>query len=110
MTCQKQKNYDFMSKLVIVGDASVGKTNILLRFTEDNFRLLHNSTIGVDFKIKTLEIEDKRIRFTLWDTAGQDRFRNLTSTYYKGSDGVIFAYSISDRNSFNNIQSWINNV
>ncbi len=72
--------------------------------------MLHNSTIGVDFKIKTMQIQDKTIKLTLWDTAGQDRFRTITSNYYKGSDGVIFAYSISDRNSFNNMENWINSV
>jgi small GTP-binding protein len=65
--------------------------------------MIHNSTIGVDFKIKTIIVDNKKIKFTLWDTAGQDRFRTITSNYYKGSDGVIFTYSISDRNSYNNV-------
>jgi small GTP-binding protein len=99
-----------MSKIVIVGDAAVGKTNILLRLTEDHFRMTHNSTIGVDFKIKNMQVQDKKIKFTLWDTAGQDRFRTITSNYYKGSDGVIFTYSVSDRNSFHNLENWINTV
>lgn len=103
MNTPNYKKYDYMSKLVIVGDAAVGKTNILLRLTEDHFRMLHNSTIGVDFKIKTMQVQDKKIKFTIWDTAGQDRFRTITSNYYRGSDGVIFTYSISDRNSFNNM-------
>lgn len=103
MLTEKHKKYDLMSKLVIVGDAAVGKTNILLRLTEDHFRLLHNSTIGVDFKIKTLKVDSKKIKFTIWDTAGQDRFRTITQNYYRGSDGVIFTYSISDKNSFNNM-------
>lgn len=99
-----------MSKLVIVGDAAVGKTNILLRLTQDHFRLCHNSTIGVDFKIKTMQVQNKKIKFTLWDTAGQDRFRNITSNYYRGSDGVIFTYSVSDKNSFHNLENWISTV
>ena len=103
MLTEKHKKYDLMSKLVIVGDAAVGKTNILLRLTEDHFRLMHNSTIGVDFKIKTLQVDSKKIKFTIWDTAGQDRFRTITQNYYRGSDGVIFTYSISDKNSFNNM-------
>jgi small GTP-binding protein len=103
------KKFDYLSKVVIVGDSAVGKTNILLRFTEDNYRMLHNSTIGVDFKIKTVNVNNKRVKLTLWDTAGQDRFRTITSNYYKGSDAVIFTYSISDRNSFQNMESWINN-
>ena len=110
MSSPISKKYDFMSKLVIVGDASVGKTNILLRFTEDNFRLGHTSTIGVDFKVKTLQVEDRKIKFTLWDTAGQDRFRTMTSNYYKGADGIVFAYSVADRNSFNNVENWVQNV
>lgn len=99
-----------MSKLVIVGDAAVGKTNILLRLAEDHFRLGHNSTIGVDFKIKFMQVQNKKIKFTLWDTAGQDRFRTITTNYYRGSDGVIFTYSVSDRNSFHNIENWISTV
>ncbi len=110
MIIPKNKKYDYMVKLVIVGDAAVGKTNVLLRFTEDHFRMHHNSTIGVDFKIKTVHVKDKKIKLTIWDTAGQDRFRTITSNYYRGSDGVIFTYSITDRNSFNNMESWITNV
>lgn len=107
---QQPKKYDYMSKIVIVGDAAVGKTNILLRLTEDHFRIGHNSTIGVDFKIKNILVEGKKIKFTLWDTAGQDRFRTITSNYYRGSEGVIFTYSVSDRNSFHNLENWISTV
>ena len=77
MLIEKHKKYDIMSKIVIVGDSAVGKTNILLRLTEDHFRLLHNSTIGVDFKIKTLQVDNKKIKFTIWDTAGQERYRSM---------------------------------
>lgn len=84
------ESFDFLVKVVIIGDSSVGKTNILLRFTDDIFRASHTSTIGVDFKIKVVNVQGTKIKLQIWDTAGQDRFKNITKTYYKGSSGVIF--------------------
>jgi small GTP-binding protein len=93
-------SYDYMVKLIIIGDSAVGKSNVLLRFTDSGFKTVHTATIGVDFKVKNLRIGDKVIKMTIWDTAGQDRFQNITTTYYKGSQGVILMYSIADRRSF----------
>lgn len=105
---------EYIIKLVLLGDSSVGKTNLLLRFTEDNYRSTHMPTIGVDFKIKHMIINGKRVKCQLWDTAGQERFRTITETYYKGASGValvtngtIQVYSISDRKSFNSIGNWM---
>ena len=94
-------SYDFLVKVVIIGDSAVGKTNILLRYTDDLYRATHTATIGVDFKVKTLNVGGTKIKMQIWDTAGQDRFRNITKTYYKGSAGVVFVIHISNIGLFN---------
>jgi Ras-related protein Rab-8A len=78
----------------------VGKTNMILRFSEGSFKENYVATIGVDFKIKTLSVGDKRIRLQLWDTAGQERFRTITETYYKGAAGIVLTYSVDNRRTF----------
>ena len=85
-----------MFKVIVIGDSGVGKTNLILRFSDKNFNNNYVATIGVDFKIKTITIGDKRIRLQLWDTAGQQRFRTITETYYKGAAGIVLTYSIKD--------------
>lgn len=90
-------------KLIIIGDSGVGKTNILMKFCEQEFKANYVATIGVDFKIKTIQVEDKRFKLQIWDTAGQERFKNITQTYYKGAVGIILAYSVTEESSFDNI-------
>mgnify|MGYP000844721543 FL=1 len=99
-----------MVKLVIIGDSAVGKTNILLRFVNDEYKLNHITTIGVDFKVKIVSIDGLNIKMQIWDTAGQERFKTITESYYKGAAAVIFVYSISDRKSFDNLANWIKQV
>lgn len=98
-------------KLLLMGDSGTGKSSLLLRFSQDRFlgEDVHAATIGVDFKIKFIEMANGlRIKLTIWDTAGQERFRTLTSSYYRGADGVLLVYDITDRASFKNIRSvWI---
>jgi small GTP-binding protein len=89
-----------MVKLVIIGDSAVGKTNILLRFVNEEYKQNHITTIGVDFKVKVVPIDGLNIKMQIWDTAGQERFKTITETYNKGAAGVIFVYSVSDRKSF----------
>lgn len=98
-----KETYDYMFKVIVIGDSGVGKTNLILRFSDKNFNSNYVATIGVDFKIKTINIGDKRVRLQLWDTAGQERFRTITETYYKGAHGIVLTYSIDDRKSFENI-------
>ena len=98
---------DLVFKILIIGDSSVGKSNILLRFSDNIFHDTFLPTIGVDFKIKTVVHGGKNIKLNIWDTAGQERFKTITSAYYKGSHGIILVYDITDRDSFNNITSWI---
>lgn len=99
---------DFIFKVLIIGDSSVGKSNILLRFSDNIFHDTFLPTIGVDFKIRNVTYNGKNIKLNIWDTAGQERFKTITSAYYKGSHGVILVYDVTDRESFNNIRNWMN--
>ena len=102
--------YDYLFKLLIIGESGVGKTCLLLRFTEDSFTANHLTTIGIDFKIKIINLENKLIKLQIWDTAGQERFRTITKTYYKGAHGIILTYDVTDQNSFKNIRNWIKQI
>ena len=105
-----REGYDWLVKLLIIGDSAVGKTNILLRFCEGQFTPNHLTTIGIDFKIKTLEVEGKKIKMQIWDTAGQERFKTITQTYYKGAMGIVLTYAVNDLESFRNIQNWVKQI
>mmetsp|Transcript_15326 Transcript_15326/g.32447 ORF Transcript_15326/g.32447 Transcript_15326/m.32447 type:complete len:242 (+) Transcript_15326:235-960(+) len=102
--------YDHLFKLLMIGDAAVGKSSMLIRFTDDAFDEHIQSTIGVDFKVKHLELNNKRIKLTVWDTAGQERFRTLTSSYYRGAQGVVMVYDVTRRDSFDNLEHWLKEV
>ncbi len=88
----------------------MGKTNILLRYVNEEYKMTHISTIGVDFKVKTINADGVKIKMQIWDTAGQERFKTMTETYYKGAAGVVMVYSITDRKTFNNIESWLKQI
>lgn len=102
--------YDHLFKLLIIGESGVGKTCLLLRFTDDSFTANHLTTIGIDFKIKIINLEEKLIKLQIWDTAGQERFRTITKTYYKGAHGIILTYDVTDENSFKNIRTWVKQI
>jgi len=102
--------YDHLFKVLMIGDAGVGKSSMLLRFTDDSFDDHIQSTIGVDFKVKHLDVASKRIKLTIWDTAGQERFRTLTSSYYRGAQGVVLVYDVTRRDSFENLEQWLKEV
>jgi small GTP-binding protein len=102
--------YDHLFKLLIIGESGVGKTCLLLRFTDDSFTANHLTTIGIDFKIKIINLEEKLIKLQIWDTAGQERFRTITKTYYKGAHGIILTYDVTDDNSFKNIRNWVKQI
>jgi len=101
---------DHIFKVLIIGNSSVGKSNILLRYTDNIFNDSFLPTIGVDFKIKNITVSGQKIKLNIWDTAGQERFKTITSTYYKGSHGIVLVYDITDKESFNNISNWVNEV
>ncbi len=103
-------DYDYLFKYLIIGNSGVGKSCLLIRFTDDKFEEGYVTTIGVDFKIKTLEIEGKSVKLQIWDTAGQERFRNIVSTYYKGGHGIMMVYDITDLESFRCLDSWLKEI
>lgn len=102
--------FDYLFKLLLIGDSSVGKSCFLLRFADDAYVDSYISTIGVDFKIRTVEIDGKTIKLQIWDTAGQERFRTITSSYYRGANGIIIVYDITDMESFNNVKQWLSEI
>jgi len=95
---------------LLIGDSGVGKSCLLLRFSDDSFTTSFITTIGIDFKIKTIELDGKRIKLQIWDTAGQERFRTITTAYYRGAMGILLVYDCTDESSFNNIRNWIRNI
>ncbi|KAM3869758.1 ras-related protein Rab-8B [Diretmus argenteus] len=104
------KTYDYLFKLLLIGDSGVGKTCLLFRFSEDAFNTTFISTIGIDFKIRTIELNGKRVKLQIWDTAGQERFRTITTAYYRGAMGIMLVYDICNEKSFENIKNWIRNI
>nr|DAD28600.1 TPA_asm: hypothetical protein HUJ06_030068 [Nelumbo nucifera] len=103
-------DYDYLIKLLLIGDSGVGKSCLLLRFSDDSFTTSFITTIGIDFKIRTIELDGKRIKLQIWDTAGQERFRTITTAYYRGAMGILLVYDVTDESSFNNIRNWIRNI
>lgn len=97
-------------KLLLIGDSGVGKSCCLLRFSEDSFTPSFITTIGIDFKIRTIELDGKRVKLQIWDTAGQERFRTITTAYYRGAMGILLVYDVTDQRSFENIRTWFSNV
>lgn len=105
---QSEGDLDHSFKILLVGDAGVGKSSLLLRFASDTFDV--QPTIGVDFKSKLMTLGDKRLRLTIWDTAGNEKFRTLTSTYYRGAEGVILVYDVTRPETFANLSTWLEEV
>ncbi|CAI0540207.1 unnamed protein product [Linum tenue] len=99
--------YDYLFKIVLIGDSGVGKSNILSRFTRNEFCLESKSTIGVEFATRTLQVEGKTVKAQIWDTAGQERYRAITSAYYRGAVGALLVYDITKRQTFDNVQRWL---
>lgn len=104
------RDYEHLFKLLIIGDSGVGKSALMYRFADDIFTETYMTTIGVDFRIRTLEINGERVKLQIWDTAGQERFRTITSTYYRGSHGVIVVYDVTNGESFANVSRWLDEI
>jgi len=104
------KEYDHLFKLLIIGDSGVGKSSLLVRFADDCFSGNYITTIGVDFKIRTIEIQGERVKLQIWDTAGQERFRTITATYYRGTHGVVIVYDVCAGDSFANVKRWLQEI
>ena len=103
---QTDRDYDYLFKLIIIGDSGVGKSCLLNRFSDDVYTDSYISTIGVDFKIRTIETDGKICKLQIWDTAGQERFRTITSSYYRGAHGILLVFDITNPESFTNLQIW----
>ena len=104
------KNYNYLLKYIIIGDASVGKSNLLMKFTQNKFNESYQATIGVEFGAKNLDINKKTYRIQIWDTAGQENFHSITRSYYKNSVCAMVVYDITSRKSFDNVLNWIEEV
>jgi small GTP-binding protein len=106
----KKTTYDYMFKLLIVGESGVGKTCMLLRFADNLFEENFLSTIGVDFKVKEITVNNQKVKLQIWDSAGQERFRNITSSYYRNCSGIIIVYDVTSEDSFIRVTDWIQEV
>ncbi|KAK1388802.1 ras-related protein YPT3 [Heracleum sosnowskyi] len=102
-----EDEYDYLFKLVLIGDSGVGKSNLLSRFTRNEFNLESKSTIGVEFATKSLNVDGKVIKAQIWDTAGQERYRAITSAYYRGAVGALLVYDVTRNITFENIERWL---
>lgn len=103
-------DYDDLFKILMIGDSGVGKSCMLLRFVDQQYNETYISTIGVDFRIKTVEIDGRKVKLQIWDTAGQERFRTITSSYYRGAHGVMIVYDVTSASSFTNVKQWLHEI
>lgn len=103
-------DYDYLFKILVIGDSGVGKSCLLMRFIDDKFTESFISTIGVDFKIRTMNVHGKIVRLQIWDTAGQERFRSISATYYRNAHGIILVYDVNWMESFLHIDQWLKEV
>ncbi|KAA3467705.1 Ras-related Rab11B [Gossypium arboreum] len=100
-------DYDYLFKLVLIGDSGVGKSNLLSRFTKNEFNLESKSTIGVEFATRSIRVDDKVVKAQIWDTAGQERYRAITSAYYRGAVGALLVYDVTRHITFENVERWL---
>uniref|UniRef100_A0A6T7LZX2 Uncharacterized protein n=1 Tax=Hanusia phi TaxID=3032 RepID=A0A6T7LZX2_9CRYP len=103
-------SYDYLIKLMLIGDSGVGKSSLLLRFSDDSFDMNCTPTIGIDFKLRTIELDGKKIKLQLLDTAGQERFKTITTAHYRNAMGILLVYDITNEQSFKNIEEWLKNI
>jgi len=103
----KDEEYDYLFKVVLIGDSGVGKSNLLSRFTRNEFNLESKSTIGVEFATRSIQVDGKTIKAQIWDTAGQERYRAITSAYYRGAVGALLVYDISKHQTYENVGRWL---
>ena len=106
-TSKGSEDYEFIFKVLLLGNSNVGKSSLFLRFVDDIWNDTFVPTIGVDFKIKTFDIDEKKIKMQIWDTAGQERFKNIIASYYRGAHGILLIYDVTDKDSFKNLSNWL---
>lgn len=107
MTGTRDDEYDYLFKVVLIGDSGVGKSNLLSRFTRNEFNLESKSTIGVEFATRSIQVDGKTIKAQIWDTAGQERYRAITSAYYRGAVGALLVYDIAKHLTYENVERWL---
>ncbi|KAK9704955.1 hypothetical protein RND81_07G022900 [Saponaria officinalis] len=107
MARKPEDEYDYLFKVVLIGDSGVGKSNLLSRFTRNEFCLESKSTIGVEFATRTLQVEGRTVKAQIWDTAGQERYRAITSAYYRGALGALLVYDTTKPTTFDNVSRWL---
>ncbi|CAN7019765.1 hypothetical protein BRARA_F00618 [Brassica rapa] len=107
MARRPEEEYDYLFKVVLIGDSGVGKSNLLSRFTRNEFCLESKSTIGVEFATRTLQVEGRTVKAQIWDTAGQERYRAITSAYYRGALGALLVYDVTKPTTFENVSRWL---
>ncbi|XP_040294755.1 ras-related protein Rab-19 [Bufo bufo] len=107
---QEDDPFDFLFKIILIGDSNVGKTCVVQRFQSGVFTDKYQNTIGVDFTVKSLNIDGKKVKVQVWDTAGQERFRTIAQSYYRSAHGAIIAYDITQRQTFESVPHWIHEV
>ena len=105
-----KRDYDMQIKVMMIGDQAVGKTALLVRYADDDFNEVLLPTIGIDFKIKTIDLLGKRVKLQIWDTAGQERFRTITQAYYRGAMGILLIYDVTNAKSWSNVRNWVRNI
>jgi len=110
MAAKDGRTFDLQVKLLMIGDSGVGKTCLLLRYANDSFSPTFITTIGIDFKIKTVPIDNHVVKLQIWDTAGQERFRTITTSYFRGAQGILLVYDVTDRGSFENVSNWMSQI
>ncbi|KRX96513.1 Ras-related protein Rab-11A, partial [Trichinella pseudospiralis] len=103
----KDDEYDYLFKVVLIGDSGVGKSNLLSRFTRNEFNLESKTTIGVEFATRSIQVDGKTIKAQIWDTAGQERYRAITSAYYRGAVGALLVYDIAKHVTYENVERWL---
>ena len=107
-SARENDEYDYLFKIVLIGDSGVGKSNLLSRFTKNEFNLESKATIGVEFATKAITLENgQHVKAQIWDTAGQERYRAITSTYYRGALGALLVYDITRSKSFESVERWL---
>ncbi|CAI2380120.1 unnamed protein product [Moneuplotes crassus] len=104
------RDYDYMFKVVLIGDSNVGKSCLLIRFADDCFTENYITTIGVDFRFRTMTVNKNTVKLQIWDTAGQERYRTITNAYYRGSDGILLVADATNRKSLDNIPDWLSEI
>lgn len=107
---EEQEDFDIQVKMLMIGDSGVGKTCLLLRYARDAFATTFITTVGIDFKTKFIDIKGQKVKLQIWDTAGQERFRTITTSYFRGAQGILLCYDVTDRKTFENVNVWMQQI